>query len=115
MPRVVPVMRYVVGVVVVVEDILARRKSCLGLDVVVVDVDGTVLDPIVVVLMPAYLIEKRGGWGVVSFVPLSFFASPRGLVVDDACLVLSLTWKSTPRVRSSLHIPEADSRRATLL
>lgn len=53
MPRVVPVMRYVVGVVVV-EDILARRKSCWGLDVVVVDVDGTVLDPIVVVLMPAY-------------------------------------------------------------
>lgn len=26
MPRVVPVMRYMVGVVVVVEDILARRK-----------------------------------------------------------------------------------------
>lgn len=48
MPRVVPVMRYVVGVVVV-EDILAKRKmrgGCLGLDVVVVDVDGTVLDPI---------------------------------------------------------------------
>lgn len=50
---------------------------CLGLDVVVVDVDGTVLDPIVVVLMPAY---QEGGWGVVSFVPLSFFASTR-----DAC------------------------------
>lgn len=82
MPRVVPVMRYVVGVVVV-EDILARRKSCLWLDVVVVDVDGTVLDPIVVVLiMPAYLMEKRGGgWGVVSFVPLSFFASTR----DTCC------------------------------
>lgn len=77
MPLVVPVMRYVVGVVVV-EDILAKRKSCLGLDVVVVDVDGTVLDPIVVVLMPAYLMEKRGGWGVVAFVPLSFFASNRG-------------------------------------
>lgn len=44
MPLVVPVMRYVVGVVVV-EDILARRKrgGCLGLDVVVVDVDGTYL------------------------------------------------------------------------
>lgn len=42
MPLVVPVMRYVVGVVVV-EDILARRKSCLGLDVVVVDVDDTYL------------------------------------------------------------------------
>lgn len=45
MPRVVPVMRYVVGVVVVVEDILARRKirgGCLGLDVVVVDVDDKV-------------------------------------------------------------------------
>lgn len=46
MPLVVPVMRYVVGVVVV-EDILARRKRgwfvCLGLDVVVVDVDGTYL------------------------------------------------------------------------
>lgn len=41
MPLVVPVMRYVVGVVVV-EDILARRKSCLGLDVVVVDVDDKV-------------------------------------------------------------------------
>lgn len=80
MPLVVPVMRYVVGVVVV-EDILARRKmrgNCLGLDVVVVDVDGTVLDPIVVVLMPAY---QEGGWGVVSFVPLSFFASPR----DTCC------------------------------
>lgn len=82
---------------------------------VVVDLDDTVLDPIDVVLMPAYLMEKRGGWGVVSFVPLSFFAPPPGiLVVVDACLVLSLTWKSTPRVRfSSLHIPEADSRRAT--
>lgn len=45
MPRVVPVMRYVVVGVVVVEDILARRKmrkSCLGLDVVVVDVDDKV-------------------------------------------------------------------------
>lgn len=44
MPRVVPVMRYVVGVVVV-GDILARRKmrgGCLGLDVVVVDVDDKV-------------------------------------------------------------------------
>lgn len=41
MPRVVPVMRYVVEVVV--EDILARRKGCLWLDVVVVDVDGTYL------------------------------------------------------------------------
>lgn len=93
-----------------------RGGGCLGLDVVVVDVDGTVLDPIVVVLMPAYLMEKRGGWGVVAFVPLSFVSLPPGiLVVDDACLVLSLTWKSTPRVRSSLHIPEADSRRATLL
>lgn len=35
----------------------------------------------IVVLMPAYLIEKRGGWGVVSFVPLSFFASTR----DTCC------------------------------
>lgn len=79
MPRVVPVMRYVVGVVVV-EDILARRKrgGCLGLDVVVVDVDDTVLDRIVVVLMPAY---QEGGWGVVAFVPLSFFASTR----DTCC------------------------------
>lgn len=43
MPLVVPVMRYVVGVVVV-EDILAKRKrgGCLGLDVVVVDVDDKV-------------------------------------------------------------------------
>lgn len=40
MPLVVPVMRYVVGVVV--EDILARRRVCLGLDVVVVDVDDKV-------------------------------------------------------------------------
>lgn len=47
---------------------------CLGLDVVVVDVD--LLDPTVVVLMPAY---QEGG--VVSFVPLSFFASPR----DTCC------------------------------
>lgn len=54
----------------------------MWLDVVVVDVDGTVLDPIVVVLMPAY---QEGGWGVVAFVPLSCFASPRILVVDDAC------------------------------
>lgn len=38
MPLVVPVIRYVVVGVGVVEDILARRKSCLGLDVVVVDV-----------------------------------------------------------------------------
>lgn len=34
MPRVVPVMRYVVGVAVVVEDILARRRRGGGLDVV---------------------------------------------------------------------------------
>lgn len=35
MPRVVPVMRYVVGVAVVVEDILARRRrGGGGLDVV---------------------------------------------------------------------------------
>lgn len=78
MPRVVPVMRYVVGVVVV-EDILARRKSCLGLDVVVVDVGRYLLDPIVVVLMPAY---QEGGWGVVSFVPLSFVSlAPRCLLL----------------------------------
>lgn len=64
----------------------------MGLDVVVVDVDGTVLDPIVVVLMPAYLNGEEGGWGVVSFVPLSFLLPPGILVVDDACLVLSLTW-----------------------
>lgn len=83
MPRVVPVMRYVVGVAVVVEDILARRRRGGGLDVVVVDVDDKyLLDPIVVVLMPAY---QEGGWGVVAFVPLSCFASPRILVVDDAC------------------------------
>lgn len=49
MPRVVPVMRYVVVGVVVVEDILAKRKrggvvwGWMWLDVVVVDVDGTYL------------------------------------------------------------------------
>lgn len=65
MPLVVPVMRYVVGVVVV-EDILARRKMrgvvwvWMWLDVVVVDVDGTYLMTAIVVLMPAYLMEKRG-------------------------------------------------------
>lgn len=48
--------------------------------------------------------------------PVICFSCPQMLVVVDACLVLSLTWKSTPRVRSSsLHIPEADSRVATLL
>lgn len=48
--------------------------------------------------------------------PCHFLLPPGILVVVDACLVLSLTWKSTPRVRSSsLYIPEADSRVATLL
>lgn len=77
MPRVVPVMRYVVGVVVV-EDILAKRKRgwfvwgwmwLLSMWTI-----RCLLDPIVVVLMPAY---QEGGWEVVSFVPLSFFASTR--------------------------------------
>lgn len=77
MPRVVPVMRYVVGVVVV-EDILARRKSCLGLDVVVVDVDGTVLDPIVVVLMPAYLNGEEGGMGSSRFCAPVILCFPPG-------------------------------------
>lgn len=39
------------------------------------------LDAIVVVLMPAYLNGEEGGWEVVSFVPLSFFASTR----DTCC------------------------------
>lgn len=80
MPRVVPVMRYVVGVVVV-EDILARRKSCLWLNVVVVDVGRYLLDPVVGSAYACLPNGEEGGWGVVSFVPLSFFASTR----DTCC------------------------------
>lgn len=71
MPRVVPVMRYVVGVAV--EDILARRKrggGCLGLDVVVVDVGRYLLDPVV---GSAYACLPRGGMGSSLFCALVIF------------------------------------------
>lgn len=72
MPLVVPVMRYVVGVVVV-EDILAKRKSCLGLDVVVVDVDGTVLDPVVGSAYACLPNREEGGMGSSLFCALVIF------------------------------------------
>lgn len=80
MPLVVPVIRYVVGVVVV-EDILARRKrgGLFGVGCGCCRCGRYLLDPIVVVLMPAY---QEGGWGVVAFVPLSFvFLAPGCLLL----------------------------------
>lgn len=68
---------------------------CLGLDVVVVDVDGTVLDPVV---GSAYACLQEGGWGVVAFVPLSFvFLAPR-------CLLLSMPVSSSI-VDMEVHAP----------
>lgn len=89
----------------------------MGLDVVIVDVDGTVLDPVVGSAYACLPNGEEGGMGSSLFCALVIFLLPPGiLVVVDACLVPSLTWKSTPRVRSSsLHIPEVDSRVATLL
>lgn len=60
---------------------------CLGLDVVVVDVDGTVLDPIVVPSAYACLPNgEEGGMGSSLFcAPVICFSCPQMLVVVDAC------------------------------